>query len=145
MALYISQPQDCIPSCHFGWLGERTTAQQVSPLSFFKLACSHMLMNSSATVRAASMGLIFTMGSLGGICAPWIYLPTDAKRGYKNGHAVLLSFIFASWGCAVILLMYCKWENKQREMGKRDHLTSGLSRDEELELSSKHPAFRYVE
>jgi len=91
------------------------------------------------------MGLIFTMGSLGGILAPWIYLPSDAKRGYRHGHAVLLSFVFASWACAVLLLMYCKWENKQREMGKRDHLVQGLSRQEELELSSKHPAFRYVE
>jgi len=85
------------------------------------------------------------MGSLGGILAPWIYLPSDASRGYLNGHAVLLSFVFASWGCAVVLLMYCRWENGQREMGKRDWVVQGLGREEELELSSRHPAFRYVE
>lgn len=83
------------------------------------------------------------MGSLGGILAPWIYLPGDAPN-YRTGHAILLSFLCGSWACAVGLLAYCKWENKQRDMGKRDHVLEGLTQEQELELSSKHPAFRYM-
>lgn len=100
---------------------------------------------ATATVRASASGIVFTMGSLGGICAPWIYLPSDAKNGYRHGHAVLTSFLCASWACAVALLMFCKWENRQRDQGKRDYRLQGLDRQQELELSSKHPAFRYMD
>ncbi|KAB5585769.1 permease of the major facilitator superfamily [Coniochaeta sp. 2T2.1] len=101
-------------------------------------------MNNSATptVRASASGIVFTMGSLGGIIAPWTYLPGDAPQ-YRTGHAVMLSFLCASWACAVALYFYSKWENKQRDMGKRDYRLAGLTKEQELELSSNHPAFRY--
>ena len=93
-------------------------------------------------MRASAAGVVFTMGSLGGIIAPWVYLPSDAPR-YRTGHGVLLAFLCGSWLCAIGLVLYSKWENKQRDAGKRDYRLNGLSREEELELSSKHPAFRY--
>ncbi|KEF60355.1 uncharacterized protein A1O9_01915 [Exophiala aquamarina CBS 119918] len=98
---------------------------------------------ATATVRAACSGIVFTMGSLGGIMAPWMFLPRDAPA-YRTGHAVLVAFLCGSWACAVLLWGYCRWENRQRDMGKRDHRLQGLTREQELELSSRHPAFRYL-
>ncbi|KEF54916.1 uncharacterized protein A1O9_09359 [Exophiala aquamarina CBS 119918] len=98
---------------------------------------------ATGTVRAAGVGLVFTLGSLAGVCAPWIYLPSDAP-GYRTGHAVLLSFLLGTFCTAIILRFYCKWENRQKDLGKRDHLLVGLTPLEEQDLSSKHPAFRYM-
>ncbi|KAH8801420.1 hypothetical protein F5884DRAFT_513905 [Xylogone sp. PMI_703] len=100
--------------------------------------------NNSATptVRASASGVVFTMGSLGGIIAPWVYLSKDGPQ-YHTGHAVMLSFLCGSWICAVALYFYSKWENRQRDMGKRDYRLNGLTFEQELELSSNHPAFRY--
>lgn len=83
------------------------------------------------------------MGSLGGIMAPWMFLPRDGPA-YRTGHAILVSFLCGSWASAVVLWAYCRWENRQRDMGKRDHRLQGLTREQELELSSRHPAFRYL-
>jgi len=35
----------------------------------------------------------------------------------------------------------CKWENRQRAAGKRDHLLDGLSAEDEARLGSRHPRF----
>ncbi|KAE8381297.1 major facilitator superfamily domain-containing protein [Aspergillus bertholletiae] len=101
--------------------------------------------NSAATptVKAASMGFVFTVGSLGGILAPWLYLPGDAPN-YRTGHAIMLAFLFGSWAMCIGLIIYVKWENRAREMGKRDKVLEGLGPQEQLELSSRHPAFRYA-
>lgn len=83
------------------------------------------------------------MGSLGGILAPWMFLSRDAPA-YRTGHAILVAFLCGSWACSVGLWWYCRWENIQRDAGKRDHRLHGLTREQELELSSGHPAFRYI-
>jgi hypothetical protein len=41
-------------------------------------------------------------------------------------------------------IAYCKWENKQRDLGKRDHRLNGLSDAEIRDLGYRHPAFRYI-
>jgi hypothetical protein len=99
--------------------------------------------NSAATptVKAASAGLVFRVGSLGGIMAPWVYLKEDAPN-YRKGHALLFSFLFGRWAINGFLMAYVKWENRHREIGKRDHVLEGLRNGEQLELSSRHPAFR---
>lgn len=38
---------------------------------------------------------------------------------------------------AVLLAFLCKWENKQRAAGKRDHLLDGLSAEDEARLGSR--------
>ncbi|KAE8350320.1 major facilitator superfamily domain-containing protein [Aspergillus coremiiformis] len=98
---------------------------------------------ATPTVKAASMGSVFTIGSLGGVLAPWVYLPKDAPR-YRNGHAILFAFLFGSWAISVGLIVYIKWENHKREKGERDGVLDGLGPEERLELSSRHPAFRYA-
>ena len=98
---------------------------------------------ATATVRASASGTIFCIGSLSGIIAPWVYLSKDAPN-YRTGHGILLALLLGSWVIAALLRLYCQWENRQRDMGKRDHLLQGLTPEEEQDLSSSHPAFRYL-
>ncbi|KAE8165438.1 hypothetical protein BDV40DRAFT_286183 [Aspergillus tamarii] len=98
---------------------------------------------ATPTVKAASAGLVFTVGSLGGILAPWVYLPGDAPN-YRTGHAIMFAFLFGSWAMCIGMIIYIKWENRARELGKRDSVLDGLGSEEQLELSSRHPAFRYA-
>jgi len=51
--------------------------------------------------------------------------------------------------CCVLLLavagiFYSKWENRQRDLGKRDHRLNGLSEEEIRDLGYRHPEFRYI-
>jgi hypothetical protein len=40
--------------------------------------------------------------------------------------------------------MLFRWENKQRDAGKRDHVLDGLSQEEIEELGHTHPSFRFT-
>ncbi|KAB8259489.1 hypothetical protein BDV32DRAFT_159253 [Aspergillus pseudonomiae] len=112
--------------------------------SFLPLWLAWAVNNAATpTVKAASSGLVFAVGSLGGILAPWVYLPGDAPS-YRTGHTIMFSFLFGSWAICIGLMVYIKWENRVREMGKRDRVLEGLGPEEQLELSSRHPAFRYA-
>lgn len=86
---------------------------------------------------------MFCIGSLSGIIAPWVYLSKNAPN-YRVGHAILLGLLAGSWAMAILLRLYCQWENRQRNLGKRDHILQGLTLEQEQELSSHHPAFRYI-
>jgi MFS family permease len=98
---------------------------------------------ATPTVKAVAAGLVFAVGSLGGILAPWVYLAKDAPE-YRQGHAILFAFLFGSWGVCAVLIGYIKRENRAREMGRRDWVLDGLSEEEKVELSSRHPGFRYA-
>jgi hypothetical protein len=40
-------------------------------------------------------------------------------------------------------IVHMKWENAQRDHGKRDHRLDGLAPIEESQLGHRHPKFRY--
>lgn len=40
--------------------------------------------------------------------------------------------------------MYCKYENKVRDAGGRDHRVEGMSEGDVVELGYRHPEFRYI-
>ncbi|KAL2839894.1 major facilitator superfamily domain-containing protein [Aspergillus pseudodeflectus] len=65
------------------------------------------------TAKAVAAGLVFSVGSLGGILAPWVYLSRDAP-GYRTGHAILFAFLVGSWGVAAALVGYVKRANGRR-------------------------------
>lgn len=98
---------------------------------------------ATATVRASAAGVLFAIGSLSGLIAPWVYLTNDA-RGYRVGNGVMIGMVCGTWITALTLRFYCQWENRQRDQGKRDYILEGLSPAQERELSSKHPSFRYI-
>jgi hypothetical protein len=39
---------------------------------------------------------------------------------------------------------YCKWENRQRDLGKRDHRLVGATAAQIKDLGYRHPEFRYI-
>ncbi|KAL4909655.1 hypothetical protein BDW74DRAFT_186182 [Aspergillus multicolor] len=112
--------------------------------SFLPLYITWAVNNAATpTVKAAASGLVFTVGSLGGILAPWVYLSEDAPE-YRNGHAIMFAFLVAAWAVAGVLIVWIKWENRQRAEGKRDWVLEGLDEGQREGLSSRHPGFRYV-
>ncbi|KAL3485277.1 major facilitator superfamily domain-containing protein [Aspergillus germanicus] len=70
---------------------------------------------STPTAKAVAAGLVFSVGSLGGILAPWVYLARDAP-GYRTGHAILFAFLVGSWGVAAGLVGYVKRINGKRDV-----------------------------
>jgi hypothetical protein len=44
---------------------------------------------------------------------------------------------------AVAGIVYCKWENRQRDLGKRDHRLNGTEA-EVKDLGYRHPEFRLM-
>jgi hypothetical protein len=47
-------------------------------------------------------------------------------------------------GLIIAYWRYCSWENKQRDLGKRDHRLDGLTQEEIEDLGHRHPRFRYA-
>ncbi|KAF1946657.1 hypothetical protein EJ02DRAFT_440931 [Clathrospora elynae] len=88
-------------------------------------------------VRSVSTAYVVTLGTAGGILATWTYTIKDAPK-YKNGHTINLvgqiCVLVLSVGCIV----YCKWENRQRDMGKRDHRLNGTEAQVK-DLGYRHP------
>ncbi|KAL3459359.1 major facilitator superfamily domain-containing protein [Aspergillus heterothallicus] len=71
---------------------------------------------ATPTVKAVAAGLVFSVGSLGGILAPWVYLARDAP-GYHTGHAILFAFLVASWGVCGGLMWYIARVNRRGVSG----------------------------
>lgn len=100
---------------------------------------------AGSSIRAVSSAFVVAMGNFGSVIATWSYLPTDAPR-YRKGHFINMGaeIIVCLLGIAGIL--YVRWENRQRDLGKRNHRLQGLTTDEEIdELGYRHPSFRYME
>jgi len=94
-------------------------------------------------VRAVSTAYIVTLGTAGGIVATWTYIPKDAPR-YETGHTINLAGNIAVLLLSLAGIAYCKWENRQRNLGKRDHRLDGLSEAGIKGLGYRHPDFRYI-
>lgn len=60
---------------------------------------------------------------------------------FITGHAINIGML----GLALILtttnIVYCKWENRMRETGRRDHR---LQEEPEEMLGYRHPQFKYT-
>ncbi|KAJ4339874.1 hypothetical protein N0V95_007653 [Ascochyta clinopodiicola] len=95
------------------------------------------------SVRAVSTAYVVTLGTAGGILSTWTYISDDAPK-YPTGHTINL----VGQCCVLILscagIIYCKWENKQRDLGRRDHRLSGLNEEQTRDLGYRHPEFRYI-
>lgn len=106
--------------------------------------CSPMVMswlsNNTAPhyTRATAVGLQIAIANCAAFVATFTYLAKDAPK-YKLGHTINIG---ACGVCIIIVtigILYCKWENKQRENGRRDHR---LTEQDEGRLGHNHPSFR---
>jgi hypothetical protein len=79
-----------------------------------------------------------------GFCfSRWTYISTDAPR-YFTGHAINLGGQIAIVIVTVFGIFYCMYENRVRAEGKRDHRLEGLTEQEQADLGSRHPTYRYI-
>ncbi|CAN9311817.1 unnamed protein product [Alternaria alternata] len=94
-------------------------------------------------VRSVSTAYVVTLGTAGGILATWTYTSQDAPR-YPTGHTINLAGQICVCLLATFGIFYCKWENKQRDLGKRDHRLVGKTAAQIKDLGYRHPEFRYM-
>ncbi|KAL6702537.1 hypothetical protein ACN47E_001576 [Coniothyrium glycines] len=101
--------------------------------------------NNSAgpAVRSVATAYVVTLGTAGGIVSTWTYTSSDAPK-YPTGHTINLSGQIAVLLLTLFGIAYCKWENKQRDSGKREHRLQGASEAEIRDLGYRHPEFRYM-
>ncbi|KAH7110087.1 major facilitator superfamily domain-containing protein [Dendryphion nanum] len=102
-------------------------------------------MNNAAgpAVRAVSSAYVVTLGTAGGVLATWTYVKKDAPK-YHTGHTINLAGQIFVLFLSLAGIAYCKWENKKRDQGKRDHRLNGLSDAQIKDLGYRHPDFRYI-
>ncbi|PVI06992.1 MFS general substrate transporter [Periconia macrospinosa] len=98
---------------------------------------------SGPSIRAVSSAYIVTLGTAGGILSTWAYIQKDGPT-YHTGHTINLTGQLGVLVLSTFGIAYCNWENKQRELGKRDHRLNGKTEQEILDLGYRHPAFRYM-
>jgi len=73
----------------------------------------------------------------------WTYVQKDAPK-YHTGHTInlvgqIVVVVLSIWG-----ILYCKWENRQREAGRRDRRLDGLTAAQEMDLGYRHPNFKFI-
>lgn len=78
------------------------------------------------------------------VSCTWLYLRKYAPR-YKPGNI----FNLISCSCAIAislgLTFYVRWENRQRDLGRRDYRVEGKTEEEIQELGYRHPEYRLKE
>lgn len=83
-----------------------------------------------------------SVGQVGGIISALVF-PSSDGPAYVPGISVCIGFQVMGILAAVNMWICCRWENKQRDLGKRDYLRE-LPQEEVDKLGEKHPDFRYT-
>ncbi|SPO32614.1 related to TNA1 - high affinity nicotinic acid plasma membrane permease [Ustilago trichophora] len=91
--------------------------------------------------RTGAIAVTVFFGNIGGLISCWTYLPKAAPN-FIPGNALNLAGGIVMVLIGLCLVSWQRWENKQREMGRRDHRLQGLTEDEIYLLGSDHPHFR---
>ena len=101
---------------------------------------------ASHTARAVTSGLIVSVGTLGAVVATWTYLPQDAPA-FRTGHAINIGSGSGVIILCCLMILYIRWENRERANGKRDGRLQRFATDDEASavLGDLHPRFRYIE
>lgn len=74
-------------------------------------------------------------------CFSRLFTKYVARPDYTLGHSMSLGSLVLCVITVALQIIYCRWENKQREKGSRDHR---LAESSEHWLGHRHPAFRYT-
>uniref|UniRef100_V5EG15 Permease of the major facilitator superfamily n=2 Tax=Kalmanozyma brasiliensis (strain GHG001) TaxID=1365824 RepID=V5EG15_KALBG len=91
--------------------------------------------------RAGAIAVTVFFGNIGGLISCWTYLNRYAPN-FLPGNGLNLAGGITMALSGVLLVTWQRWENKQRDAGKRDHRLEGLTEDEIYLLGSDHPHFR---
>lgn len=91
--------------------------------------------------RTGALAVTVFAGNIGGLVAPWSYL-SKYKPDFVPGNALNCAGGAVMVCISVGLVGWQRWENRQREEGRRDWRLDGLSEEEVVLLGSDHPEFR---
>jgi len=91
-------------------------------------------------VRATGIAMQVMFANCAAFVSTFSYLEHDKPR-YTRGHAINLGMMMFATIPTSLLILFCKWENRQRAEGKRDHK---LHEQSEAMLGSLHPNFKYT-
>ncbi|POY72429.1 hypothetical protein BMF94_4255 [Rhodotorula taiwanensis] len=97
--------------------------------------------SGNPVARAVTAAIVPAFGSWGSMVCTWLYLPAYRPR-YRPGNIFNLISCCCAIGLALGLTFYCKWENRQRDLGRRDHRLEGKTEQEIKDLGWKHPSYR---
>jgi hypothetical protein len=91
--------------------------------------------------RGTSTALGGSMGQIGGIISAVAFPKKDSPE-YFPGCAINVSFLCVGIAAAEWLWGWTTWGNRQRDLGRRDHLGE-LSEEEQKNIGERHPDFRF--
>ncbi|CAK7235029.1 hypothetical protein SCUCBS95973_009132 [Sporothrix curviconia] len=94
------------------------------------------------TKRGTVTAFAVSCGQIGGIISALVFPSKNAPQ-YVPGISTCIGFQVLGILAVLNMWWWCRWENKQRDAGKRDHLRS-LSAEEQEKLGELHPDFRYM-
>jgi len=80
------------------------------------------------------------VANMAAFIATFTHLQKDASK-HTTGHAINIGMLCLSLILTTVLIFYCKWENKKRASGARNHI---LREENEEMLGYKHPKLRYT-
>ncbi|GAA5898325.1 hypothetical protein JCM8208_006945 [Rhodotorula glutinis] len=66
------------------------------------------------------------------------------KPRYIPGNAFNVASGVCAGTIAIGLTLYCQWENRQRDAGRRDHRLEGLTPEQQRDLGHRHPSYRLL-
>ena len=96
----------------------------------------------SDTARSSAIGTNVMAGNIGGLIATWSFLPFDGPN-YPIGNGLNLATSSCVLLLSILLLIWMKRDNSNREKRDIDAEIAGLSMTEQQDLDWKHPAFRW--
>lgn len=94
------------------------------------------------TKRGTVTVFAVSCGQLGGIISALVFPSKNAPQ-YVPGISTCIAFEGLGLLAVANMRWWCRWENKQRDAGKRDHLRQ-LSAEDQEKLGELHPDFRYM-
>lgn len=97
---------------------------------------------TSNSKRGILTAFAVSCGQLGGIISAVIFPSSDSPQ-YIPGISTCIAFSFVGVLSAITMWVSCGWENRQRDLGKRDYLRD-LPQSEQDKLGERHPDFRYM-
>lgn len=92
--------------------------------------------------RGTLTAFAISCGQLGGIISAVVFPEKDSPQ-YVPGISTCIAFQVVGVATAIAMMLACRWENRQRDLGKRDHRRD-LPEDEVKMLGERHPDFRYT-
>jgi len=96
----------------------------------------------SDTARSSAIGVNVMMGNIGGLIATWSFLPFDAPN-YPIGNGLNLATSTTILITALVLMIWMRLDNKQREKVDAEAVLHGLSQKDVQDLDWRHPEFKW--